>query len=153
MARTGRPPKPIEQHKAEGTLRSSRHPKTPLLQGGRQEPECPDHLRGNAKRAFEIITKDLATSGIVDSADRTLIVAAAMHYGLAIDAQEALDKFGVMYPVTRGARDGAAATRSSSRTRQRASSVTSSLSTASAATCSASDPQHAQGSPAWGCEG
>ena len=105
MARTGRPPKPIEQHKAEGTL-ASHHPKTPLLQGGREQPECPDHLRGNARRAFEIITEDLAASGIIDSADRTLIVAAAMHYGLAIDAQEALDKFGVMYPVTRGARDG-----------------------------------------------
>ncbi|MBT9154996.1 MAG: hypothetical protein DDT39_01686 [Firmicutes bacterium] len=34
-----------------------------------------------------------------------MIVTAAMHYGLAMDAQEKIEKIGSIYPVTRGARD------------------------------------------------
>ena len=105
MARTGRPPKSTEQHKAEGTLRSY-HAKTPLLVGGRGLPRCPSHLQGSARDAYRILAKDLCDAGILDKADRTLVATAAMHYGLAIDAQKMLDKLGPIYPVTRGARDG-----------------------------------------------
>ncbi|MBT9134586.1 MAG: hypothetical protein DDT38_01325 [Firmicutes bacterium] len=49
---------------------------------------------------------DLWNSGILDAADRVMVVAAAMHYGLAMDAREKIDKYGLIYPVTRGAKDG-----------------------------------------------
>ena len=102
----GRPPKSIEQHRAEGTLNPTRHKKVPLLVGGRRKPACPKHLKGNARTAYRLIVNDLWDSGILDAADRTLLATAAMHYGSAMTAQEMIDKFGAIYPVTRGARDG-----------------------------------------------
>jgi P27 family predicted phage terminase small subunit len=105
MARTGRPPTSIEQRKAEGTLRSH-HAKTPLLVGGRGMPTCPKHLKGSALEAFKILASDLKDAGILDKSDRTLLATAAMHYGIAIDAQEMVDRAGLVVAVTRGARDG-----------------------------------------------
>ena len=89
----------------DGTL-TSRHAKTPVLVGGRKKPSCPDHLKGDARKAFRLIVNDLWDGGILDKADRTLIATAAMHYASAMDAQDKIDKFGSIYPVTRGARDG-----------------------------------------------
>lgn len=103
--RTGRPPKSTEEHRAEGTLRS-RHSKLPLLVGGRKKPRCPAHLTGAARDAFRLIVKDLFEAGILDSADGMLVSTAAMHYGVAVEAQSKLDQLGLVYAVTRGARDG-----------------------------------------------
>lgn len=106
MARTGRPPKSIEQHKADGTLRSGRHAAVPLLTGGRGFPRCPAHLTGSARAAYRLIARDLVDAGILDKADRTLVATAAMHYGIAMDAGEKISSLGLTYPVRRGARDG-----------------------------------------------
>jgi P27 family predicted phage terminase small subunit len=78
--------KSIEQHKAEGTLRSSRHSKTPLLNGDRTVPSCPEHLSGSARAAWSMLIADLWDAGVLDSSDNSLVVAAAVHYGRAIDA-------------------------------------------------------------------
>lgn len=102
----GRPPKSIEQHRAEGTRNVTRHKAVPLLVGGRRKPVCPKHLKGNARTAYRLLVNDLWDSGILDAADRTLLSTAAMHYGAAMTAQEMIDKLGAIYPVTRGARDG-----------------------------------------------
>jgi P27 family predicted phage terminase small subunit len=53
-----------------------------------------------------MLVNDLWEGRILDAADRTLLATAAMHYGSAMTAQEMIDKFGAIYPVTRGARDG-----------------------------------------------
>ncbi len=106
MARTGRPPKPTEQHIRDGTLGTRQKAKTPLVIGGRRKPPCPKELTGHAKKAFRLLLDDLWNSGILDAADRTMIVTAAMNYGLAMDAQEKVSKVGVIYPVTRGAGGG-----------------------------------------------
>ncbi len=102
----GRPPKPIEKHIKEGTLTTRQKAKTPTIIGGRKKPTCPTHLKGSARAAYRLIINDLWDAGILDKADRTLIATAAMHYGAAIEAQEKVDKYGLMYQVTRGARDG-----------------------------------------------
>ncbi|MBT9156695.1 MAG: hypothetical protein DDT37_01683 [Firmicutes bacterium] len=104
MARTGRPPKPPELHIRDGTLGTRQRAKTPLIVGGRRKPACPRELTGHAKKAFRMVLDDLWGSGILDAADRTMIITAAMHYGQAMDAQEKINKVGVIYPVTRGAK-------------------------------------------------
>ncbi|MBT9156808.1 MAG: hypothetical protein DDT37_01798 [Firmicutes bacterium] len=104
MARTGRPPKPTELHIRDGTLGTRQRAKTPLIIGGRRKPACPRELTGHAKKAFHLLLGDLWNAGILDIVDKTMVVTAAMHYGLAMDAQEKITKLGVTYPVTRGAR-------------------------------------------------
>ncbi|MBT9156675.1 MAG: hypothetical protein DDT37_01663 [Firmicutes bacterium] len=103
MARTGRPPKPTELHIRDGTLGTRQRAKTPLIIGGRRKPSCPKELTGHAKKAFRLLVGDLWDSGILDAADRTMIITAAMHYGVAMCAQEKIDRVGVAYPVKRGA--------------------------------------------------
>lgn len=103
----GRPPKSIEEHRRDGTLNPTRHKAVvPLLVGGRHKPVCPKHLTGNARTAYRMLVNDLWEGRILDAADRTLLATAAMHYGAAMTAQGMIDKFGAIYPVTRGARDG-----------------------------------------------
>ncbi|MBT9153313.1 MAG: hypothetical protein DDT35_01545 [Firmicutes bacterium] len=106
MARTGRPPKPTELHIRDGTLGTRQRAKTPLIIGGKRKPSCPKELTGHAKKAFRLLLDDLWAAGILDAADRTMIVTAAMHYGLAMDAQEKIKKMGSVYSVTRAARGG-----------------------------------------------
>lgn len=106
MSKGGRPPKSLEQHKAEGTLRRDRHKVVPLLVGGRRKPACPRFLTGSARTAYRMIVNDLWDSGILDAGDRLLVATAAMHFASAMDAQAAVARLGQLYPVTRGARDG-----------------------------------------------
>lgn len=81
MARTGRPPKSIEQHRAEGTLRKDRHATTPLVMGERVMPKVPRWLPRYEQRAFARLTRDLWASGVLDSADAGLIITAAQALG------------------------------------------------------------------------
>ncbi|MBT9161008.1 MAG: hypothetical protein DDT26_02305 [Dehalococcoidia bacterium] len=104
MARTGRPPKPTELHIRDGTLGTRQRAKTPLIIGGKRKPACPKELTGHARKAFRALLSDLWDSGILDAADRTMVVTAAMHYGLAMDAQEKVQELGAVYPVTRSAK-------------------------------------------------
>ena len=104
--RNGRPPKSIEQHKAEGTLRTARHAAVPLISGKRIRPRCPDALTGRARDIFREIVGDLWASRIIDRMDRTMILAAALHLATALDAQDMVAKLGTVYSVTRGAYNG-----------------------------------------------
>jgi P27 family predicted phage terminase small subunit len=104
--RTGRPPRSIEQHKAEGTLRADRHAGTPLVSGRRTRPQCPPQVTGAAREIFARIVRELWPARILDHADASLIAVAAMHLATAYDAQERVLQLGTTYPVTRGARDG-----------------------------------------------
>lgn len=108
MARTGRPPKPIEQHQREGTLRPRQKAQTPLLIGGRKRPRSPKEFKkgSNSHYAFNVLVRDLWDGGILDRADKGLIVAAAILYDQAMEAQRLIDDYGFAYKETRGARDG-----------------------------------------------
>lgn len=107
MARTGRPPKAIEQHIRDGTL-SSEHPaKTPLVVGGRKKPECPKHLPRAAKKFFLAVVEDMWEAGVLDHADTPLVITAAEFWGSAMQAAKDIKKHGQVIEVTRGARDGA----------------------------------------------
>jgi P27 family predicted phage terminase small subunit len=101
----GRPPKSIEQHKAEGTLRSY-HAKTPMVTGPRRRPRCPLGMTGKARDIFNEIVKDLWPAGILDRSDGLLILVAAIHPETALDAHEMVKRLGTTYPVTRGAYNG-----------------------------------------------
>lgn len=104
--KTGRNPKPIEQHIREGTLTSRQEAKTPLLVGGRDKPSCPSYLTKSAKKAFKLLVKDLWEAGILDHADAPLLITAAMLWGDAIEASEDVKQRGIVVEVLRGARDG-----------------------------------------------
>lgn len=108
MARTGRPNKSIEQHKAEGTLRGDRHADNAALVKGRSRPRAPKEFLkdSNSRYAFNSLVKDLWAGGMLDAADKGLIVAAAILYGQAMEAQKIIDDYGYAYKETRGARDG-----------------------------------------------
>jgi P27 family predicted phage terminase small subunit len=108
MARPGRPNKSTEQHKRDGTLGTRQKAKTPLLVGGRKRPRAPkEFLKGsNSRYAFNALVKDLWDGGILDKGDKAIIVAAAMLYDQAMQAQECIELLGYAYKETRGARDG-----------------------------------------------
>jgi P27 family predicted phage terminase small subunit len=101
----GRPPKSIEQHKAEGTLRSY-HSRTPIVTGRRRRPRCPFEMKGKARDIFNEIVRDLWPARILDRSDSLLILVAALHLETALDAHEMVKRLGTTYPVTRGAYNG-----------------------------------------------
>ena len=101
----GRPPKSIEQHSAEGTLRSY-HARTPIVTGRRIRPRCPAEIDGKVREIFNEIVRELWPARILDRSDTTLILVAAMHLATALDAQEMVARLGTIYPVTRGAYNG-----------------------------------------------
>ena len=78
MARTGRPPKPIEQRKLDGTLNVTRHSKTPLLISGRGEPEPPEYLSEGERECFMEIVEVLRDASILDYADAGMVELAAI---------------------------------------------------------------------------
>ena len=102
MARTGRPPKSIEQHKADGTFRRDRHASVPLLLGTRDRPPVPKWLDASSKRAYGKIVRDLWDSGVLDSADDGLIIAAACALGDMMSATADIKKWGRIVSGNRG---------------------------------------------------
>ena len=101
----GQRPKSIEQHRAEGTLRSY-HAKPPIVTGRRIRPRCPAELRGRVREIFNEIVRELWPARILDRCDTTLVLVAAIHLSTALDAQEMVLRLGTTYPVTRGAYNG-----------------------------------------------
>lgn len=101
----GRPPKSIEQHRREGTLRSY-HARTPVVSGRRIRPRCPVEIGGRVREIFNEIVRELWPARILDRSDTTLVVVAAIHLATALDAQEMVVRLGTTYPVTRGAYNG-----------------------------------------------
>lgn len=77
MPRTGRPPKPIEQKRAEGSLRA-RDKQTPLLVGGRGRPEAALLVTEGQRERFEALCAELAEAGYLDQADRGILELAAI---------------------------------------------------------------------------
>lgn len=89
MARTGRPPKPIEVHEAEGTLRASRHKRT-SLRGGRPSSvlKPPTWMTVSQRAAFKELAGSQAT--VLDVADAPMVEAAAVLLDRARQASRAV---------------------------------------------------------------
>ena len=73
----GRPPKSVEQKRAEGTLRS-RDKQTPVLIGGRGIPEPSEYLNEGQRECFAEIVSVLKDANILDLADAGMIELAAI---------------------------------------------------------------------------
>jgi P27 family predicted phage terminase small subunit len=73
----GRPPKSVEQKRAEGTLRP-RDKQTPVLIGGRGIPEPSDYLNEGQRECFDEIVSVLKDANILDLADAGMIELAAI---------------------------------------------------------------------------
>ena len=101
----GRPPKPIEQHRREGTLRPERHAATPLLVGGRGELERPAWLSGLAAAAWDALYAHLSAAGVLDVADAGVLEGAAVAWARAREAGALVNRDGMTREVTRFGRD------------------------------------------------
>jgi P27 family predicted phage terminase small subunit len=105
--RTGRPPRPIEDRRADGTP-SARDAKVPLLVAGRPtgKPTAPTWLSAEGKKAFKLIVTTLWEAGYLDQADALLVVVAADALGDAIAAARDLNERGLTIEGTRVTRTG-----------------------------------------------
>lgn len=106
MARTGRPPKSIEQHRAEGTLRRDRQATTPLVVGGRKKPTPPSYLSKEAKRYFRQYVNELWDGNVLDKADRSMILLAAIDTELVALAYTDVEQRGRTIVQIRGGYNG-----------------------------------------------
>jgi len=65
MPRTGRPKKPTELHKRQGTYREDRHAADPAGDVSPSVPRCPSWVRDDAKKHWRTIGKMLADYGVM----------------------------------------------------------------------------------------
>ena len=102
MARPGPARRPIEDRKADGTLRPS-DAKTPVVVAGRTAPKPAAYLTPGQKREFRRLVKELGV--ILDSADRGLVELAAIQADI-IATCNAMLATSLTDEVTRGAYRG-----------------------------------------------
>jgi P27 family predicted phage terminase small subunit len=62
-------------------------------------PECPKHLRGNARLGWKTLTEELAAMGLDARVDSMAVQAAAELYGRAVDADIVLSEQGITVEV------------------------------------------------------
>ena len=106
MPRVGRPRKPIEQRKAEGTLRPDRHGAAPLLIGGRTKPKPSPYLTTAQKREFRRFVREYDRDGnLLDAADGPMIDIWAIEASVVVECNKALES-GLTHEVVRGGKDG-----------------------------------------------
>jgi P27 family predicted phage terminase small subunit len=90
----GRPPKPVEQHKQDGTFQKCRHED----RGTQLEPietlPCPASLTGEALEKWEEIVPNLCKADLVTETDAPVLEHAFHCYGLARN----LRKIAAAYP-------------------------------------------------------
>lgn len=89
----GRPPKPIEQHRREGTRpngRGSSDPK-PVLLAGREVPDMPPGLPAEARPVWELVVADLKAGRVIDGADWPAIENFCVQVARARQARKAIE--------------------------------------------------------------
>lgn len=99
--RTGRPRKPVEVHRAQGTHRRHRHGDTPTVVGGRGVPDPPGHLPAGVQEAFRELVAPMAESGVLDLVDAPLIESAATCLWTAREARRDITERGQLIEVRR----------------------------------------------------
>lgn len=106
----GRPPKPVEVHRAEGTTPESGRRRRgmggvlPTVVGGRTELVAPAHLEAEVASAFAELAGAIAA--ISDAADAALVEAAAVQLTRARQAGRDIAERGRLVEVRRVGRDG-----------------------------------------------
>ena len=91
----GAKPKPIEVHKAAGTLRPDRHARTPMLAAGRSEvPSLPKGTPAEIRAVYNSLVKRL--DHILDGADAEMVEAAAKCIVRARTAAKDIEKRGMV---------------------------------------------------------
>lgn len=98
----GRPAKPLEQHRREGTLRPVRHGTKVVQIGGRTPPPAPPGVSDAQKECWEYLVADLGESATMDHADAGIVEAAASMWGTARQMQHELDGDGYTAEGARG---------------------------------------------------
>lgn len=86
----GRPAKPSELKKLQGTYRPDRAPNEPTPARGR--PSCPAELTGAARKEWGRIAKQLDELGLLTQVDRTALAAYCVAYSHWLAANEMLQK-------------------------------------------------------------
>ena len=101
MAVRGARPLPTKLKVVRGTLRQGRtnvhEPALPV-----EIPRCPAHLRGEARREWKRISRDLAAYGLLTRIDRAALALYCEAWGRWVEAEEALRKYGVMIKAPSG---------------------------------------------------
>src|SRR5436305_14436798 len=97
----GRKPKPIAQQIAEGDPRKrgkrkleesrAREPKA-----ARGLPDCPEHIEGRARSAWDFWREELIAMNIDSRPDAMMLEGACVGYGRAVEADEMLAKQGLV---------------------------------------------------------
>jgi len=105
--RPGPLPKPIEERKADGTMRSS-YASVPLVVGGRKPPRPSAYLTAAQNREFRRLVRELKDSGLLDSADRGLLELTAIEVATLAECNQHLEE-GLTILVTRAGYNGAPA--------------------------------------------
>jgi len=103
MARTGRPPKSVEQHRADGTKGKSI---LPLVVGGRAKPNPAAYLDAESQAFFVALVDELWESGILDAADRGMIELAAMELAVVAACNRDIAENGMSIDQVRGGYNG-----------------------------------------------
>lgn len=79
----GRPPKPVEQHKLDGTYQKCRHQDRVQVTEKITTIEPPETLTDEAKRTWETVIPVLCKAGLVSQADAPELFEAFTAYGIA----------------------------------------------------------------------
>ena len=88
MAR-GRPPKPLEEHRRDGTEPSGGA--RPAVQlGGRERPDVPPGLDADARKVWDVVVEDLTAGNVLDRADWAAVEAFAIAVARARQARRAI---------------------------------------------------------------
>lgn len=100
----GRPPKPTEVHRAEGTLRPDRHSRTPVVVAGRKPLRPRTGLPKDVAKCFRELAK--LGEAIWDQADSPLVEAAATALARARAAAADIERNGITITLTKVSRSG-----------------------------------------------
>lgn len=88
----GRPRKPLEEHRKDGTRpHGAPADVTPTQLGGRRRPETPTGLDTEARKVWTLVVDDLMAGNVLDHADWSAVEEFAIMVARARQARKALD--------------------------------------------------------------
>jgi P27 family predicted phage terminase small subunit len=95
MTRRGAKPKPTRLKVLSGTLRSDRtNADEPEIVA--EIPACPRQLSATARKEWRRVARDLADMGLLSTFDRAALAGYCQAWATWIEAQESLQKYGVI---------------------------------------------------------
>ena len=92
MARTGRPPKPDALKRLQGTFRANR--KRDHVEAPPGAPACPDHFRGFAREAWDVLCAQLLEVGILAKLDGAALEGLCTLWARGREADRHIAKYG-----------------------------------------------------------